>query len=327
MKKFSYLFVSIFALTLLFSCQNEMTDDGDLLLKGKKTMVEVKTISFPTSGSGINPYIIPGKNPGGNRTCAEVAKAWGLETNPFLCGDKIDYNGGFAGHFPDGLIVTVSDGKFVSFEAADCIQIGEGYYKVGAVIVKGSDQANVYYYLNGEGEGGTLGDIGLAAPFNSSGTPAGLSNLTFCFVPCDGGEEPEPVYIAVKARYITGPNNSYLSPGIASAAASMGTTVFYGGGCEPIGYNKYPTITSFNMADFWYGNLVGYVDIVEPTEGSLDITVSLDEGGEFYLTWLFVGSLEELIATDTDSDGCPNYESEWIENDTEAGTVTFHVVL
>ena len=299
-----------------------MTDDGDVLLKGKKVEITEKVPSYPISGQGIMPYIIPGKNRGGNRTCAEVAQAWDLATNPFMCGEKIDYNGGFAGKFPDGLIVTVSDGKFVSFEAKDCISIGDGYYKVGAVIVKGSDQANVYYYLNEEGEGGTLGDIGLAAPFNSSGTPAGLSNLTFCFVPCDGNGQPEPVYIAVKARYISGSDN-YLGQGVPSAAASIGTTVFYGG-CEDIGYNAYPLVSGFPMTDFWYGGVIGDVSITEVLDG-LDITVSLNEGGEFYLTWLFVGSLEDLIASDTDSDGCPNYETEWIENDTEANSVTFHV--
>ncbi len=322
MKKFNYLFVSLFALALLFSCQNDMTDDGDALLKGKKVEISVKQESTPVSGHGIIPFIIPGKNNGGNRTCAEVADAWDLEENPFLCGDKIDYNGGFAGTFPDGLIVTVSDGKFVSFEANDCIKIGEDYYQVGAVIVKGSDQANVYYYLDENGEGGTLGDIGLAAPFNPSGKPAGLSNLTFCFVPCEGNGGPEDVYIAVKAQYYAGENN-YLPSGTWSAASSVGTTVFYGGGCEPIGYNAYPLYTEFPMQDFWYGGIIGDVNVTG--DNPIVVTITLTDGGELDVTWLFVGSLEDLLASDTDSDGCPNYETEWLVDETNANSVTFTI--
>jgi len=78
--------------------------------------------------------------------------------------DGIDYdfdeygNGYWAGEFPEGLSVAVDD-IYVSFESNGCIKIGDGYFMVGAVIVKGSDHANVYYY-----EGGTIADEGLTAP-------------------------------------------------------------------------------------------------------------------------------------------------------------------
>ena len=51
-------------------------------------------------------------------------------------------------HFLHGLEVTV-DGIYVSFIMEDCILMDGKYYKVGAVIVKGGNAANVYYYPDG----------------------------------------------------------------------------------------------------------------------------------------------------------------------------------
>ena len=178
----------------MVSCNKDMTDDSELegLKKAQLYPLKFPSHCLPVSEDRIIPHIIPGANNGGNRTCAEVATAWKLDPNPFLCGDKIDYTyGEFAGVFPNGLSVT-TDGKFVSFEMDDCILIGDNCYKVGAVIVKGSNAANVYYYPNG-----TIGDSGLASPMNASGNPAGLSNLTFCFVECEQ-EFPESGYCPEK---------------------------------------------------------------------------------------------------------------------------------
>jgi hypothetical protein len=63
--------------------------------------------------------------------------------------------------------VTVTDGTFVAFDST-------GAY-VGAAIVKGSNDANVYYYA----PPGVASDSGLASPPVGGGA-AGLSNLTFC---------------------------------------------------------------------------------------------------------------------------------------------------
>lgn len=183
MKKITHLPAILFMFAAIVSCNKDMTDDSelDLLKKAKVGAAAGKVESLPVSDGSIKPCIIPGANNGGNRTCAEVATAWELVPNPFYCGVKIDYNAGvFAGTFPSGLNVTVTDRKYVSFEMEDCILIGEKYYKVGAVIVKGSNAANVYYYPTG-----TIGDSGLASPINASGSLAGLSNLTFCFIECE----------------------------------------------------------------------------------------------------------------------------------------------
>ncbi|WP_006748839.1 hypothetical protein [Thioalkalivibrio paradoxus] len=170
--------------------------------------------SEPVSGEGVTPYIIysdrTGRaNQGGNRSCADVASAWGVE--PFQCvSNRNDYIEGlaeFEGEFEldedasipdpnaeegddafaacrDVSFDVETDGTYLSFDAST---------NIGAVIVKGSAAANVYYY-NPQ----LASDLGLAAPINASGGSAGLSNLTFCWNPdpdppqeigCWGGKE------------------------------------------------------------------------------------------------------------------------------------------
>lgn len=133
-------------------------------------------LSAPISDGGVTPFIIAGANPGGNRTCAEAGAAFGATFDYDT--SKVDFPGFVAtsfewtsviGDVPTGqyVTVTVTDGKYVAFSSTTI--------KVGAAIVKGSNDANVYYYPLG-----VLADSGLASPLNASGDPAGLSNLTFC---------------------------------------------------------------------------------------------------------------------------------------------------
>ena len=126
------------------------------------------TASTPVSDGGVTPYIIPGENPGGNRTCAEVGAAY-FEDNEYyeFSTARINFEGGtFDQNFPGGLIV-VTDGTYVSFSSS---------FPIGAAIVKGTAEANTYVY-----EPQVLSDGGLASPPAGSGEPAGLSNITFCW--------------------------------------------------------------------------------------------------------------------------------------------------
>ena len=275
-------------IALIVSCSKEAMDDNGIMLK--EATIDMQ--SLPVSAGGITPVILKVDQPkGGNVTCNDVAEAY--ITSFDLCGDKLDYNGSeFNGEFP--LDVTV-EGVFVSFstDGGNCIQIGDKYYKVGAVIVKGGNKANVYYYPTG-----TLGDSGLASPINSSGSPAGLSNLTFCFVEC---ELKEPVLILVKALYF----NSFID-GVGTGsdwAVSTGSNVVYttGDWCDYFGRNFYPETSSFALS----GN-VGSVNIAEGfPEGvhSLIITVDLNDGLVLDHTYIYVGSLAGLGNLST----CPSY--------------------
>jgi hypothetical protein len=103
------------------------------------------------------------QNPGGNVTCEEL----GFEHTS----GRINYNdgnGSFAAPFPSGISVTVTDHKFVSWSST---------FLIGAVIVKGGPDANVYDYR----PNGSLGASGLVSPLNPGGNIPNLSNLTFCW--------------------------------------------------------------------------------------------------------------------------------------------------
>lgn len=236
--------------------------------------------SEPESDDGIIPYIIPGANNGGNRTCEEVAAEF--NTTFDLCGDKVDYgNIDMPGAFPHGLEVTVTMGKYVAFTMDDCVKIGDYYYKVGAVIVKGSSAANVYFY-----PGGTLGDSGLAAPINSSGTPAGLSNLTFCFVKCE-----RPALVVGFKSYMTLANSeTYNGIYVTSGAFITSYPLVLGG--------SYLLYQDGELAD---ANKVGHLTVTDNDhDGKYEVTVDnyLKPSVYFLSPFLYIGTQEGFVGLD-----------------------------
>jgi len=273
----NYFFAALIMGAALVSCEKSQ-DDPTLLKKGDAPELPISL----TSKAMVVPQVIAGTNNGGNRTCADVEAAFELPENFFFCWDKIDYSDGeFMGEFPEGLTVIVTDGTFVSFKMDDCLQFGDKFYKVGAVIVKGSNEANVYYYKDG-----IMEDSGLASPLNSSGKPAGLSNLSFCFVECEV-KLPELV-IGLK---------TYLKGGAWAVSGGVGTA----GNSLFMGYNTYNydgenvfVLNSANLTDgitgqigtikardFWEGNL-HFIEVVIDTE---------DPAIMFGNSYLYVGSL------------------------------------
>jgi len=285
MKKLSYLFVSLFIIAALASCTKD--DSAPVELKCNTVKVESGPVAY------VTPYIIPGQNNGGNRTCADVEEAFGLSVGYFRCGEKIDYNNGdFAGSFPDGLIVSVDDGTYVSFEVKDCIELDGKLYRVGAVIVKGGNAANVYYYNEG-----SYGDVGLASPANKNGKPAGLSNLSFCFVEC-GHNYPELV-IALKT-YI-----AESVPGEIPVYNRIGWTVSGGLGVSKgrglhMGYNlyNYNGDNEFVLNRATLDAIVGQIGTIKARdywEGPvhyLEVKIDSDDPAIFFdETYLYVGSL------------------------------------
>ena len=130
--------------------------------------------SDPVSDGGITPYIIPGKNPGGNRTCEEVTAYFGFEFD-FSSGRISDGNqySGTAGPITWFTDIT---GTFITWSSDVPVK--------AAFIVKGSNAANVYFYGDC-----TSGDSGLASPeAGQSGGAAQLSNITICWTLCDDDE-------------------------------------------------------------------------------------------------------------------------------------------
>ncbi len=308
MKKLIYLLASVVWVVLVVSCDKNQTDDLGVAMK-------VATInnpeSTPTSAGGCVPVTLNVDKPrGGNVTCNDVGEAIMGDPAYFdLCGDRINYEDSDFDGMPDfnGLpadLNVVVDGNFISFDLkGKCIKIGEKFYKVGAVIVKGSNSANVYFY-----EGGSLGDSGLAAP----GGKHMVSNLTFCFIEC----EQQELIIAVKSLYRDGTNVTYCE--------SFGTLAFFNSawcGTVYLGVNDYPSTASFHMGIPSTNTIVGEVTVIDG-----DVTVTLAEGKTLMQTSLFIGTLEDLQTLNLNANGCPDYTDPayWTQNFTASTDINGH---
>jgi len=285
MKRLGYILGALVVVAALFSCEQ---DENEIMLK--KADAEAAVTTAPTA-TGLSPVIISGANNGGNRTCAEVAAAFGLPEGYFLCGEKIDYSGGkFMGEFPDGLMVDVQDGKFVSFKMEEPLTIGDKKYIVGAVIVKGGNAANVYYY-----PGGIMEDNGLVSPVNNSGKPAGLSNLTFCLM-----EQHTELVIAMKtylAKPIAGEPVTYTRK--VAWAVSDGLGVDPAPDALHIGYNYYYSDgeNQFTLMEATLSTIVGPIGTIKADDywendvHYLRVVITLSNGNlVFDDTYLYVGS-------------------------------------
>lgn len=304
MKKLQPLLVFMALLASLSSCNKEMTDDSNVALK----LAYVESYSTPVSTDGITPVILAVDKPkGGNVSCTDVNQAFNAS---LLCGVKIDYADEvqFEGAFPEWLNVELN-GIYVSFNMTGCVEIDGKNYKVGAVIVKGSNAANVYFY-----PGGTLSDAGLAAP----GNKYMVSNMTFCFVECN----PEPLIVAIKSYYWT--ESKYVGlKDYRAYTVSLGSPLFYvGTWCDHLGVN--PLVPSTFPLAFSAGTVI--IEEGWP-EGVHSWIITVDLNGEmiFDETSLYVGSLSGLAEGTVDSNGCP-IQSLWPYHDyTDVNTHVFTI--
>jgi hypothetical protein len=119
----------------------------------------VLTIGKPAGaedGPDVDPVLVPG-----NPTCADLGYEHEFKVDPPNSGTY---------PLPGGNSVTVTiDGVYFDWSST----LG-----MDAVIVKGGDNANSYVY---DPPAESFGDQGLHAPNNSSGGPAGLSHINFCY--------------------------------------------------------------------------------------------------------------------------------------------------
>ena len=216
-----------------------------LIFIGAAGVMAQGTESEPVSDGVITPYIIAGENEGGNRTCAEVGTAFFGDANYYeFSSERVNYNDGdgfFDKPFPAGLTVS-TDGTYVSWLSTFCI---------GAVIVKGSNDANVYVY-----DPQRYFDSGLASPFNASGKPAGLSNITFCWNPCE--EECEWIGETAWAE-----GNRYVARG------NWATYTPYDGKYSVVSLKAGQTMVA------------GTVQFSNPVDGIVTIIISLNPGWRF----------------------------------------------
>jgi hypothetical protein len=232
----------------------------------------------------ISPTLIkktPKVYPGGNADCSTINIPGLVQTTGR--NNYVPSTDSFENGWPAGLLVKVEYDKSVSFQIDGAINLGDGKcYKVGAVIVKGSDASNVYDYT--DIDGATM-DKGLVPPNNASGSPAGLSNLTFCFVECP---EPPQKVIAFKGLYDMNYSFNWACTG---------------GGAEWnnfIGYHNLIADSSYKI--WWYGKEFGEIPVGNLTikdidnDGKLEVIVDNSDKPDFLYTvsYLFIGTPAEF---------------------------------
>jgi hypothetical protein len=167
MKKLMYVLAGVILAVAITSCEKVKENPqgvlvgNDGLLKGQPIAMSSSGESGPVSDAGATPYVIPGENKGGNRTCEEARAAFdimagmpghefeGLILGEFInCGEKVD--------IPEGEVGLISGFPFdVWVDDNGAIKFNTGYRDcvVSAVIVKGGNKANVYYYPEGSDHG------------------------------------------------------------------------------------------------------------------------------------------------------------------------------
>jgi hypothetical protein len=129
-------------------------------------------------------------------------------------------------------------------------------------------------------------DSGLASPVNASGKPAGLSNLSFCFVECR-----EPLIVSLKSYIVPleGTNDYVVTRGVGSETNSLRIGYFT--------YN-YSDITVDLFLGKW-GDKVGTLTMSDYFENDihyLEVVLKLTDANyiawKFGASYLYVGSLD-----------------------------------
>ncbi len=311
MKKIVYLFSVVIVLSLITACDKQMADEPDVSLK----TAYVDYYTTPISFNQVVPAVLAVDKPkGGNVTCTDVEQAYGAS---LICGEKVDYTNEeeFENAFPSWLNVEVN-GIYVSFSIDGCGEIAGVPVKVGAVIVKGSNSASVYYYPDG-----STGDSHLAAP----GDKYMVSNLTFCFVEC---KEPEELTIAVKSYYWPGPKSWMNSSWATSSGLTIFTPVLSYDWCGQLGINYYPATSTFSLNSKSVLENVGSVTLSEAYPSgihSLIVTITYKDGYTVDKSYLYVGTEEELKASVLTS-GCPDYTTWRFQDEPDNSNVQVFII-
>lgn len=256
--------LAFFLLAAITSCQKDEVE----ILRGELAFSLNGTSSSPVSDGGITPFISDQADNGGNVGCGDLFDDPGMLSSGRINVEDFATIEEFVAAFPQGIDVNVTDGKFVSFTATG--------YLVYAVIVKGGNNANVYYY-----EEGASFDSGLASPPNNSGSPAGLSNLTICYKPAEVEETCETAWafggeyaLAFKAIEGLSANNW----GWTNGALGYGNYSF----------EVYAAAGGNNLDS---GTKVGYLNLAYQ-EGELKINLDLIAGFSLSEGQLYVGETQ-----------------------------------
>ena len=278
----------------LSSCekQDKLSDDFPGQGAVKAGMVTVVT-PVPTVALDNGPYMIPpapGENDrGGNRTCEDVKAAFpnlfGPEEN-YDCGEKVDIDEYFEGDIDDETRMYIGD-MFPNFSSKgvwvnDDGTIGfdtEGSLCVKAVIVKGSNNANVYVYPNGIDT-----DDFLASPELRNGNIPWVSNLTFC---CSCEKQPADYVIALKSLLSIWDNQVCVQQGFGvSDGESYGSA--YGIGMNEFDPLVVPNVYDFQIGDVDAGKITAQIitkEIETQDVDCMEIVVTMNDSHRDWLFW------------------------------------------
>lgn len=140
--------------------------------------------------ASVDPVLFP-KTAGGE--VAECAAAGDYEYAYKIDNWEGDMNDTYTASFEDGhkneITILNSDGTYFDWSATP--------YPIGAVIVKGGDAANVFYY-----DPQASSDTYLFSPNNDSNKPAEVSHATFCWNPEEKMCFKEDTAWAAGSRYV-----------------------------------------------------------------------------------------------------------------------------
>jgi hypothetical protein len=206
----------------------------------------------------VTPYIIPpadGNDRGGNRSCADVGKAYfgnplfyqcrtDKKNYPFDSPQAFEPASGLAADCANSINVTVEDDTYVNWTSTQ---------PVGAAVIKGGNAANTYVY-----EQQKEVDTELASPLVSSDDPAALSNIGgFCWNPEEGGDED-----CFQDETAWAANNDEAGSLLYTTRGNWATYVEYAAGKD---------VTLFAGQDIE----VGTVNFSAPTPKEVTITINL----------------------------------------------------
>jgi len=222
-----------------------------------------------TSAAGVVP-IVTDEGPGGNVTCDQVPFSDGL-----LSSARHDWRaGGFSPALPAWVDVTVTGGTSVAWTST---------LPITAVIVKGGAAANVYVY-----DPMLLSDSGLVPPVNASGTPAGLSNLTFCWDPNPPEVGLVQLCLEAAAEAGIGPIVSFAGPiairdgSVDTSTVPAGVSVTYDASKGEVAFEApFPVVIAVTAAS------VPVVHLIDPPSPTGSVPLASNPGdGELLLCGL-----------------------------------------
>ena len=138
------------------------------LLPPQIAISQAGCIPGPLSGNGVQPSCHEG-----NPTCSDIDHCGEYSTKIEPVSDTYPLDG-VVGH---DVTIEITEYKYEEDKPPEPLYFDwTSTLGICAVIVKGGDDANVYYY-----DPLSYGDTNLHAPINPSGEPAGISHITFCY--------------------------------------------------------------------------------------------------------------------------------------------------